>query len=930
MDISPATWPAVSSLLDEALGLAPAERDAWINNLERTQPALAPVLKKLLRAHASSETADVLNSLPTLDVAAATGLASGAQMGPYRLKRELGSGGMADVWLAERADGAFERDVALKLPRLTRLRGDLAMRFAHERDILARLEHPQIARFYDAGVSADGTSYLAMEYVDGLPITRWCDERRLDSAGRLRLFAQVLDAVQFAHASLVVHRDLKPTNILVTNDGQVRLLDFGIAKLLSDGEIARETQLTQLAGRALTPDYASPEQIRGEPLTIATDVYSLGVVLFELLAGQLPYRLGGLRSAAQLEQAIVATDPPRPSGVVSSARAELHGVSQKRLVHVLRGDLDTIVLKALKKEPERRYRSVEALRGDIDRYLRREPIQARPDTLLYRTTRFVQRHAAAVGAGVLVAMSILAGVAGVIWQSRVASEQARRAEAATTFMAGVFRLSDPGESRGETLRAREILDIAARRIDTELAGTPALQADMLSLVGRIYMQLGMYANARPLLERGLSLRQRIHPSQHIEIGDSLDALGTLQSREGKYADSERTLTAALATLEATSGVESAEYASALQHLAETLNRQARFEKAEETARRALAVRKALFGEQHPAVAESLMLLAELRRSRGNFKDAIAFDRQALDVRRAHFGNLHPDVIQSLSSLALGYYDLADYPASEKLYAQALAAARQTLGADHPDTLQAMNDLATVLAQEGRLAESEPLLREALAARRRRLGDAHPTLVITLNALAGTVRRLGRGDEAAGLYREALSIAERALGPNHLEVAKNLNDLGTLLQERGELAEAESMIRRSLPILAAIVGEQHWFFGRALTNLASVQFNRGALTEAEAGFRRALAILRKSLPGGHTNIARVAVDLGRTLVAQNKLTEAEPLLRESLATLTTLFGAADPRTIEASRALDVCLLKLAGASRSGPAAPPPAREAPRAE
>jgi len=294
MDVTPATWAALSTLLDEALELDAVKRSEWLQRLAATQPALVPPLRRLLAAHAISETADVLAGLPQLAAPApgeASGLAVGELIGPYRLTRSIGSGGMAEVWLAERADGAFEREVALKLPRLALLRPDLAARFGHERDILARLEHPHIARFYDAGVSVDGLPYLAMEYVAGRPLTPWCDERRLTIAERLALYAQVLDAVQFAHANLIIHRDLKPSNILATADGQVRLLDFGIAKLLSDGESARETRLTQFAGRALTPDYASPEQIKGEPLTIASDVYSLGVVLYELLTGELPYRL---------------------------------------------------------------------------------------------------------------------------------------------------------------------------------------------------------------------------------------------------------------------------------------------------------------------------------------------------------------------------------------------------------------------------------------------------------------------------------------------------------------------------------------------------------------------------------------------------------------------------------------------------------------
>ena len=324
LNVSAATWNALSQLLDEAFNLEPAARAVWLAELATTQPQLAPTVQRLLAAEHEQRNGRFPGAIAAAGIAIEgvppTALAAGARVGPYRLKRELGAGGMADVWLAERADGAFTRDVALKLPMMNRLRRDLAERFARERDILARLEHPHIARLYDAGVSEDGLPYLAMEYVDGLPITQYCDAHKLDIAARLRLFAQVLDAVQFAHASLVIHRDLKPSNILVTASGEVRLLDFGIAKLLAENETAHETQLTQMAGRAMTPDYASPEQIKGESLTIATDVYSLGVVLYELLAGCRPYRLK-VQSPAQLENAILAAEPSKPSSALTDEAA---------------------------------------------------------------------------------------------------------------------------------------------------------------------------------------------------------------------------------------------------------------------------------------------------------------------------------------------------------------------------------------------------------------------------------------------------------------------------------------------------------------------------------------------------------------------------------------------------------------------------------
>ena len=447
----------------------------WLEQLAGTKPELAPTLRRLLDAHATHETGDVLARLPTIAGLPGaepahiqqTSLKAGDRVGPYRLTRELGAGGMADVWLAERADGAFAREVALKLPRLNRLRQDLAVRFARERDILARLEHPNIARLYDAGVTDDGLPYLAMEFVDGQTLTAYCDAKRLDIAKRLRLFAQVLDAVQFAHANLIIHRDLKPSNILVSADGQVRLLDFGIAKLLTDGENARETQLTQSVGRALTPDYASPEQIKGEALTIASDVYSLGVVLYELLAGNRPYKLK-LQSAAQLELAIVDAESVPPSTHIAPAAAGTRMATSRQLARQLSGDLDTIVLKALAKSPANRYRTIAAFADDLQRYQDGSPVLASAPSRWYRLQKFALRNRVAVGAAGAISLSLIAAATISWWQAQIAREQAnvarreaKRAGAVQTFLLDIFRANsdqqkDPLKAR--TTTAREILE----------------------------------------------------------------------------------------------------------------------------------------------------------------------------------------------------------------------------------------------------------------------------------------------------------------------------------------------------------------------------------------------------------------------------------------------------------------------------------------
>jgi WD40 repeat protein/serine/threonine protein kinase/TPR repeat protein len=424
MALSLAQMAIMGRLLDEALELSPEARGAWLLRLPPEHRDLLDALREaLLPDAAAGSSADRLSTLPKFQQArASTGLEAGSRVGPYELIRTLGAGGMAEVWLALRADRTLKREVALKLPLLTRLRRDLEPRFARERDILASLNHPNIARIFDAGFADDGQPYIALEYIDGLPFTEYCDRQRLSVRARLELFRQVLSAVQYAHAHLVIHRDLKPSNILVTEDGRVQLLDFGIAKLLSAGE-AKETEVTQMSGRALTPDYAAPEQIMGSAITTATDVYALGVMLYEVLTGERPYRLHR-DSRALLEEAILQLEPIPPSRAeIHEDAAQLRGVTGRKLVRVLRGDLDVIVLQALKKAPSKRYATANALSEDLERYLRGDVVLAQPDSVAYKAYKFARRHWLAIAVVGMLLLTLTGGLVATTHEASIAAAQ---------------------------------------------------------------------------------------------------------------------------------------------------------------------------------------------------------------------------------------------------------------------------------------------------------------------------------------------------------------------------------------------------------------------------------------------------------------------------------------------------------------------------
>ena len=487
------SWSAINRLLEQALECPPAERDRWLDTLPAECEPLKARLRALLAHSAQIETDDFMGTLPKLDLDVeeiARAEQAGALVGPYRLVREIGSGGMGVVWLAERVDGLIDRPVALKLPHGAWRRAGLAERMARERRILAGLAHANIARLYDAGITDAGQPYLAIEFVEGVRIDVYCREQGASLEARLSLFIQVARAVAYAHEKLVVHRDLKPANILVTREGDVRLLDFGIAKLLDDQ--ARELQITEMSGRALTPDYASPELIRGEPIGVASDVYSLGVLLYELLSGSRPYKIPR-DSRGSLQDAVLTVEPARPSDVAPSDIRKL-----------LRGDLDTVILKALKKDPGERYPTVHALLDDLERYRHSRPVLARPDSSWYRLRKFVARNRLAVFAGIATILAVLAGAGIAAWQARVALEQKAKAEAVQEFIAAVFREADPAQGKGKVLTAAE-LQQAELRLRESRQTTPEMRLALLTTIGESLYGLQENKDSARVFEEALQL-----------------------------------------------------------------------------------------------------------------------------------------------------------------------------------------------------------------------------------------------------------------------------------------------------------------------------------------------------------------------------------------------------------------------------------------
>jgi serine/threonine protein kinase/Tfp pilus assembly protein PilF len=743
----------------------------------------------------------------------------GDRIGPYRVLRTLGSGGMGEVYLAERADAQFEQQVAIKVVHGGALAVAMHSRLKLERQILAQLDHPNIAHLLDGGALPDGSAYIVMEYIDGVAIDAFCDSNRLDVAGRLKLFQTVCAAVHYAHQNLIVHRDLKPSNILVTATGIPKLLDFGIAKLLDDRQAARHTlAVTQADIRIMTPDHASPEQVRGQAITTSSDVYVLGVLLYKLLCGTSPFFISSMR-LSEIERAICETDPLAPSQAVGSDAApdsmpiaQARATTAKRLRRALSGDLDNIVLMAMRKEPERRYGSAQQLAGDIQRYLDGMPVIARGDTVSYRATKFVRRHWLPVAAGVSAAFLILAFAMTTYFQSqRISAERDRaaqqreraeheraRAEEVSTFLVNLFKLSDPEENRGNQVTARELLDSGSKRLRAGLQDQPATKAALLSTVGAVYDSLGQYQDALPLLDEALQLQSQEHDDSRIE---TLLELGRARIGAGELSRAEAPLQEALRLAQSDAGSTSIETGRALWALGILRHQQGNFGDAKNLYVRSLALLETANAMQTD-VSGVLGELAKVYSREQQWQLAKQAYERALEIDRHILGDDHPRVAFRLQNLAIVAQNMGDLKQAEDLYRDALQREEHSYGARLPETAITKGNYGLLLQREERLVEAEPLLRDAVSIRLALYGPAHYLVGYARVSLAMLLHDKGDLAGAESQFREALAIYDNSLPANHQYRAALLMHFARLLVDRNKSVEALAKSEESIKIWTA--------------------------------------------------------------------------------------------------------------------------------
>jgi len=735
------------------------------------------------------------------------------RIGPYQILHVLGQGGMGVVYDAEQLE-PVRRRVALKVIKSGMATEDVVARFDAERQALAVMEHPGIARVLDAGVTNDGLPYFVMELVRGVPINEFCDTQRLSTVDRLTLFIRVCEAVQHAHQKGVIHRDLKPSNVLVMlQDGRPvpKVIDFGIAKALSTPltEHAFHTKVGQAVG---TPAYMSPEQADPTALDVdtRTDVYALGVMLYELLVGRLPLdptelgypafmmQLAGRDAQVSTPSAKVMTLGMEATTLTSLRRTDVRGLQRE-----LRGDLDCIVMKALDPDRTRRYETVNALADDIQRYLDHEPVVARPPSTWYRAARFARRNRVVVGAAAIVTVALAGGLA----VSSVALVRARRAEATArseaetakqvvTFLTGIFRVADPSEARGNTVTAREILDVGAERISSELAGQPAVRAQMMQTIGSVFRELGLYGKAQPLLEQSVAIRDTLFGRAAPETQGALFELARLAQLQGRFVVAESLYLGSLRIGERAKGRDDPSLVPVLNGLGGMFVTRGRYADAESLLTRAVALRTA---ENRPDDADFARLLRNLGAAylaQARYGEAEPVFRRALEMIQRVAGADHPDVGRTLSNMGIVYYGLKRYDEAAQYYERAEAALSKSLGEEHPNIGSININLGEIDWKRGRLPEAELRLNRALSILRKRLAPNHPSVATAEFDLANVLRDAGRLEEADAHYRRALEIRERAMGVESPAVAEVLAEYAALMRKRGRGPDAELLEARA--------------------------------------------------------------------------------------------------------------------------------------
>ena len=831
--MTPERWKQVKTIFQSALEIPTEKRAKFLDEACGQDVALRAEVQSLLDSHEEAsqfieEPADELG-YKVLENAANQNL-TGKQFGPYQIERELSRGGMGVVYLAARADKAFEKQVAIKIIKRGMDTDEIIRRFQQERQTLANLDHQYIAKLLDGGSTEDGAPFLVMEYIDGLPIDQYCDDNKLTTVQRLQLFRKVCAAVQYAHQNLIIHRDLKPGNILVTSDGKPRLLDFGIAKLLAPASSQDSILHTQTEQRILTPEYASPEQVVGAALTTASDVYSLGVLLYRLLTGHRPYRY---QTQQELIDAIKNEEPEKPSIVIRRTEdaesqndqgkqitpesiSETRDGSPEKLRRRLSGDVDNIVLKALRKEPQRRYAFVEQFSEDIRRYLGGLPVLAHKDSLLYRSKKFIRRHKFPVAATFLFFILILSfGILSKIQAEKIAVER-DKAEHIAQFLTEMFEEAEPDSAKGKELTAKEILDKGAKKIKTKLNEQPEVQAELMNVIGMVYCKLQYYDSAYSLIEESIIIRKKILGEYHPDVAASYHNLGNIVFYKDDYST------------------------------------------ADSLFNEALKIWIKVHGQNHLKVAATLNDIMVIQATFGNYPKADSLIRKVIAIRTNKLGRDNEKVAVSLTNLAWLVSAQGKYKEAEDIYRETLKIRMKRLGLKHTHVASNLRDLASMLRIQGKYQNAIDSLNLAKDIFFELMGEQNTEYALCLNNLGSNYAQLKQLQLADSLYQQALEINRVILGDKNTLVANSLHNIGHVQYDLGNYEKAAHYFLQALQIWPQLLPKDHWRFASTQSRLGECQLASGQFKRAEKNLLESYRIIQSKWGNEQANLEEITL------------------------------------------------------------------------
>ncbi len=832
---------------------------------------------------------------------------SNSMLSAYTLTENLGSGSMGNVYLAHRSDGSFEKKVAIKFIRSDRVDKESTLRFISEQKILARLDHPYITRLVDAGYDNTRKSpYITMEFVEGgKDIVSYCRDKCLSIKDILKLFSQVLEAVSFAHRNFVIHRDLKPSNILVGSDGNVKVLDFGIAKSIDPD---RNDNQTETKVNPFTPRYASPEQLTSGPLTTGSDIYSLGVVLYELLTNTLPF--SDTKSDIKLANAIISKTPLEPSRAVEdgddttiflvkgekqNSKENTRQIKDRR--KILKGDLDQIVLKSLRKEPERRYQSASEFKEDLDRYLSKRPVKARKDTILYLSTRFIQRNRVMVTLIAIFIFAVLGQQIRVMNERDNAIIKGEIANQVQEFMISLFEISDPGEARGNSITAREILDRGVEKIGKSLNEQPEEKSALMHTMGVVYRKLGLYDSSAPLLKDALELRQKFLPEGSIDEAKSLNEYGNLLWMQGQYEEAEKHLKQALAAYKNLFSNDNLDVSNIYNNLGIVYRFIGEHDRAIEFCNKALTIKKDILGENHPDVAYTYNALGVMYDIKGEYDSAIEYLNKALAIRINSQGENHPEVATIYNNQGVVYHNKGEYDHAIEYYEKALAIRVKTLGEKNPLVANIHYNLGLVYSIKSQHKRSIEYNEKALVMRIKMLGENHRDVAASYQNLGSVYIEIGKYDRAIEYTKKALTIIVDILGNNHLDVTYSYSNLGIIYSIKGEFDRAIEYIKKALFIRIEALGENHLYVANTYNNLGEVYLNKGKFVIAIKYLKKSISILSTTVANNHPLYAEVYANLGEIYKGLSENFRALDYYQKALAIGIEKLGVEHPDTIE---------------------------------